>query len=48
MPVVGVARSGWSLERLRARAEDSLERHGGLDPAAFAQLCSRLRYVDGD
>src|SRR5919199_1586358 len=48
MPVVGVARSGWSLEQLRARAKDSLEHHGGLDPTAFARLCSRLRYVDGD
>src|SRR5512135_461371 len=48
MPVVGVAKSGWSIEQLRARAKDSLEQHGGLDPTAFAQLCSRLRYVDGD
>ncbi|HQR49876.1 MAG TPA: glucose-6-phosphate dehydrogenase, partial [Steroidobacteraceae bacterium] len=27
---------------------DSLEKHGGIDEAAFAKLCSLLRYVDGD
>jgi glucose-6-phosphate 1-dehydrogenase len=47
-PVVGVAKAGWKLEQLRARAKDSLEKHGGLDPAAFEKLCSLLRYVDGD
>jgi glucose-6-phosphate 1-dehydrogenase len=48
VPVVGVAKSGWTLDQLRARARDSLEQHGGLDPAAFEKLCGLLRYVDGD
>lgn len=48
VPVVGVAKAGWNLEQLRARAKDSLETHGGLDPAAFEKLSSLLRYVDGD
>ena len=48
MPVVGVARAGWTLERLRERARDSLEHHGGLDRDAFARLCAHLRYVCGD
>lgn len=48
VPVVGVSRGGFDLERLRARARQSVEAHGGLDPAAFKLLCSRLRYVDGD
>ena len=48
VPIIGVARAGWTLEQLRARARDSVERHGGLDPAAFEKLCRRLRYVDGD
>lgn len=48
VPVVGVAKAGWNLDRLRARAKDSLERHGGLDPAAFEKLMGLLRYVDGD
>src|SRR5579871_1744428 len=48
VPVVGVAKSGWGLEQLKARAKDSLEKHGGLDADAFAHLCGLLRYVDGD
>jgi glucose-6-phosphate 1-dehydrogenase len=48
VPVIGVAKSGWTLERLRARARDSVEKHGGLDPAAFEKLAGLLRYVDGD
>jgi glucose-6-phosphate 1-dehydrogenase len=48
IPVIGVAKSGWGIEQLRARARDSLEKHGGLDPGAFDRLCSLLRYVDGD
>ena len=48
VPVIGVAKAGWKLEQLRARAKDSLEKHGGLDPAAFDKLGRLLRYVDGD
>jgi glucose-6-phosphate 1-dehydrogenase len=48
MPVIGVAKAGWNVEQLRARAQDSLEKHGGIDPAAFFKLRSLLRYVDGD
>src|SRR5229473_8137349 len=48
VPVIGVAKAGWKLEQLRARAKDGLEKHGGLDPAAFDKLCGLLRYVDGD
>src|SRR5882757_6712689 len=48
VPVVGVAKAGWNLDQLRARAKDSLEKHGGLDPAAFEKLQGLLRYVDGD
>jgi glucose-6-phosphate 1-dehydrogenase len=48
VPVIGVAKSGWNLEQLKARARESVEKDGDLDPAAFAQLESRLRYVDGD
>jgi glucose-6-phosphate 1-dehydrogenase len=48
VPVVGVAKDGWNLEQLRARAHDSLEQHGGVDTAAFEKLIGLLRYVDGD
>ena len=29
VPVIGVAKPGWTLDQLRARARDSLEKHGG-------------------
>jgi glucose-6-phosphate 1-dehydrogenase len=48
VPVIGVAKAGWNLDELKARAKDSLEKHGGLDPAAFAMFSNLLRYVDGD
>src|SRR5215813_13617797 len=48
VPVIGVAKAGWNLDQLRARARDSLEKHGGVDPAAFEKLSRLLRYVDGD
>jgi glucose-6-phosphate 1-dehydrogenase len=48
MPVIGVAKAGWTLDQLRARAKDSLEKHGGIDSAAFDKLSGLLRYVDGD
>jgi glucose-6-phosphate 1-dehydrogenase len=48
VPVIGVAKAGWTLDDLRARARASVEKYGGLDPAAFARLSGLLRYVDGD
>jgi glucose-6-phosphate 1-dehydrogenase len=48
VPVIGVAKSGWNLEQLKARVRDSLEKHGGVDSVAFEKLCGLLRYVDGD
>ncbi len=48
VPVIGVAKAGWNLEQLRARAHDSLEKYGGVDPVAFEKLIGLLRYVDGD
>jgi glucose-6-phosphate 1-dehydrogenase len=47
-PVVGVAKSGWTLDDLKKRARDSVEQHGGLDPEGFDKLTKLLRYVDGD
>lgn len=48
MPIIGMARAGWTLDRLRDRARDSLEHNGGVDPDAFAKLSARLQYVGGD
>jgi len=48
IPIVGVAKAGWNLDRLKGRARDSIANHGGVDEAAFAKLSSLLQYVDGD
>ena len=48
MPVIGVAKSGWTLDQLRERARASLEERGGVDEEAFARLVANLKYVDGD
>lgn len=47
-PVIGVARSDWTIEQFRARARASVEKHGGFDEAVFAKLQERLRYISGD
>jgi glucose-6-phosphate 1-dehydrogenase len=47
-PVLGVAKAGWNLDQLKARARDSVEKNGGLDPQGFDDLMKRLCYVDGD
>jgi glucose-6-phosphate 1-dehydrogenase len=47
-PVIGVAKAGWTLDQFKQRAQDSVEKHGGVDPVGFPILLSKLRYVDGD
>src|SRR6516165_4559964 len=48
LPVIGVAKAGWNLDQLKERARDSIEKHGGFDESEFANLSSRLQYIDGD
>ncbi len=48
IPVIGVAKSGWTLEQLQQRAADSVKQYGGLDEEGFPKLISRLKYIDGD
>ena len=48
VPIIGVAKAGWNLDQLKARAADSLQHHGSSDPQAMERLMSLLRYVDGD
>ncbi|MCA9776937.1 MAG: glucose-6-phosphate dehydrogenase, partial [Candidatus Eremiobacteraeota bacterium] len=49
VPIIGVAKAGWTVEDLVKRAHASLEEHGGgADEEAFSKLKSLLRYVDGD
>src|SRR6266550_3412133 len=48
VPVIGVAKAGWMLDQLKSRAQDSVERYGGLDPDALSRLSRRMDYIDGD
>jgi glucose-6-phosphate 1-dehydrogenase len=53
IPIIGVAKSGWTLQRLRERAHESIgksstEQGSQIDEDAFARLAARLRYIDGD
>jgi glucose-6-phosphate 1-dehydrogenase len=48
VPVIGVARSGSSVEQLRKRVADSLKHHGNYDEQVFQRLAALLRYVQGD
>jgi len=49
VPVIGVAKAGWTIDRLRRRARESVHEHGGgVDEAALDALCARLQYIDGD
>ena len=48
MPVIGVAKRDWTSDQLRDRARESLEKHDGVDPDAFAKLSARLQYISGD
>jgi glucose-6-phosphate 1-dehydrogenase len=48
IPIIGMARAGWSLDKLIERARDSVKQGGDYDDASFAKLAALLRYVDGD
>ena len=45
VPVIAVARSDISLDQLKARARESVERNGGLAPDAFEKMIRSLQYV---
>jgi glucose-6-phosphate 1-dehydrogenase len=49
VPVIGLAKSGWTIDQLRKRARESIEKFGGgVDEAAFDRLMQLLHYIDGD
>ena len=49
IPIIGMARAGWDLDKLKARARDSVQNNGDdFDEASFAKLAGLLRYVGGD
>lgn len=46
--VIAVAKSGWTLDQLRARAFESIERSGVLVREVFDKFAASLTYIDGD
>jgi glucose-6-phosphate 1-dehydrogenase len=48
LPVIGVARSDWTIEQFKARARASVEKLDGFDEAIFAKFQERLRYIKGE
>jgi glucose-6-phosphate 1-dehydrogenase len=48
VPVIGVARGLRNVDELRARVRESVEKHGGLDPAALDKLSGLMQFVSGD
>src|SRR5580700_131937 len=48
IPIIGMARAGWNLDKLRERARDSVQQNGDFDAQSFARLAALMRYVEGD
>ena len=47
-PLVGVARSDFTLDQFRARARESVLAHHKIDEEVLGKMLGRLRYVRGD
>jgi len=43
MPIVGMARASWNLDKLKERARSSVQNAGDFDAACFAKLAALLR-----
>jgi glucose-6-phosphate 1-dehydrogenase len=48
VPIICVARPGWTLDGLRARMRQSIADHGGADDAVVDRVAARLQYVAGE
>jgi glucose-6-phosphate 1-dehydrogenase len=48
LPIVAIGRKDIGVEKIRARARESIEKSGTLDEAAFAKLSALLSYVAVD
>ena len=48
VPVIGVARSDWTLDQFRDRARESIAQHGPVDQRGLEVLMAHLRYLRGD
>src|SRR5260370_36751168 len=46
LPIIGMARAGWNLDKLKERARGSVQQSGDFDPARFYQLAALLPYGD--
>ena len=48
VPIVGVAKAGWTVDQLRERAKDSIKQHTPAGAPGLDKLLGLMRYVDGD
>ena len=48
VPIIGVARGDYDLEKLRARAKESVQKHGKYEEESFTKFCNKLQFVGGD
>jgi glucose-6-phosphate 1-dehydrogenase len=48
VPIVGVAKSDWTLDDLKAHAADAVRAAGHYDDGVFTRFAAAMRYVDGD
>jgi len=47
-PIIGVARGDYDLEKLRARAKESIQKYGQYDEESFGKFYNLLGFVGGD
>ncbi len=47
-PIIGAARGAYDLEKLRARAKESIQKHGQYEEESYKKFCSLLAFVGGD
>lgn len=48
VPIIGVARGDYDLEKLKGRAKESIQKHGQFDEESFQKFADLLGFVGGD
>jgi glucose-6-phosphate 1-dehydrogenase len=48
VPIIGVARGNYDLDKLRERAKESIQDHGKYEEETFKKFCELLQFVGGD
>ena len=48
VPIIGVARGDYDLEKLQLRAKESIQRYGNFEEETFARFLELLAFVGGD